>query len=378
MNRTPRIGILGGGQLARMSALAAYRLGFSVAILEKERNSPAGQLTHNEFIGSVDNDTILRKFSKSCDVVTLENEFVDYRRLLLIEKMGKPVLPGSGTIALIQDKLLQKTSLIGNNIPVADFLDVNSRGEYENIVHQLGTPFVLKSRKMGYDGHGNALVKSKKQFHDAFAKLSARHPLLVAEKFIHFKMELATMVVRTKKKIVVYPIVQTIQRNHICHLVIAPAAISKKMMRRAEEIAVEAVRSVRGMGIFGIEMFLTHDDEIIVNEMAPRPHNSGHYSIEGCVTSQFENHIRSVMQLPLGSAEMAQPYAVMVNLLGKRNGTADSGKSIKAFKDDTLHFHNYGKQDVRIGRKMGHITLIGDKLKPLLQRAKKIESQISF
>jgi 5-(carboxyamino)imidazole ribonucleotide synthase len=361
-----------------MSALAAYRLGFSVAILEKEQDSPAGQLTHHEFTGSVNDGALLRKFSKSCDVVTLENEFVDYRRLEFLEQRRIPVLPSSTTISLIQDKLLQKIILASNDIPVANFLEVNNRADYEQITRYLGSPFVLKSRKMGYDGYGNALISSKKQFEEAYTRLSARHPLLVAEMFIRFTMELAIMVVRTKKEIKTYPVVQTIQRNHICHTVIAPAPIGKKIIKNAEEIAVEAVRAVDGMGLFGVEMFLTHNEEILVNEMAPRPHNSGHYTIEGCATSQFENHIRAVMQLPLGSTKMVAPYAVMINLLGKRKTTLARNNYTNALQREDVHLHIYGKTESRPGRKMGHITLLGDTLQPLLRRAKTIESQIAL
>src|SRR5207237_9425449 len=163
-------------------------------------------------------------------------------------------------------------------------------------------------------------VKNDKNFESAFDKLVHRHSKLLAEEFIDFKMELAVMVCRTKKEIKVYPVAQTIQKNNICRTVIAPAQITSKLMKDAKGIAVECVKAVKGYGIFGIEMFLTSKNNILVNEMAPRAHNSGHYTIEGCYTSQFENHIRAVMNLPLGSSEMVQPFAVMINLLGKRNG----------------------------------------------------------
>jgi len=376
LRRNLTIGILGGGQLARMSSFQAKRLGFDIAILEKEKNSPAGQLTHNEFRGWVNDSDIMRKFAKESDIITLENEFVDYRRIEFLEKLGKKVLPSSVTISLIQDKLIQKETLKKNNIPVPMFLEVNHKSDCLDIQKKLEYPYVLKSRKMGYDGYGNAVVKNEKEFGKAFDKLVHRHSKLLAEEFIDFKMELAVMVARTGKEIKVYPVVQTIQKNHICHTVIAPAQISAKVMKDAKEIAVECVKAVKGFGIFGIEMFLTSRNNILVNEMAPRPHNSGHYTIEGCYTSQFENHIRSVMNLPLGSTEMVQPHAVMINLLGKRNGPGIVHNYNTALKNDKVHLHVYGKEYSRIGRKMGHVTVTGDNLKSILKIANETEKKI--
>ncbi len=375
MNKAKCIGILGGGQLARMSVFAAKRLGFDVAILEKEKNSPAGQLTHKEYIGWVQDDRLMRKFVNTSDIITLENEFVDYHRIEFLEALGKKVYPSPHTISLIQDKLVQKRTLAKNKIPVPKFIEVNHTGDYESISKELKLPFILKSRKMGYDGYGNALVKHKKDFNKAFDKLTHRHSKLLAEEFIDFKMELAIMVARTKKEIKVYPVVETIQKNHICHTVIAPAQINSKIVKLALEIAIESVTAVKGYGIFGIEMFLTSKGKILVNEMAPRPHNSGHYTIEGCYTSQFENHIRAVMNLPLGSTDMVKPYAVMINLLGKRNDSGIVRNYSRALSSDKVHLHIYGKQHSRIGRKMGHITVIGNDLKKILSTARKAERE---
>jgi 5-(carboxyamino)imidazole ribonucleotide synthase len=375
VNKRTRIGILGGGQLARMSAYQAYKMGFEIAILEKEKDSPAGQLTKHEFVGWVDNEEILKKFAESCDIITLENEFVDYRSLEFIEKLGKPVLPSSYTISLIQDKLIQKKSLAGKGIPVAKFLEVNSDSTYNNIAEKIGKKFILKSRTMGYDGYGNYKVEDENDFQEGLQKLSSRNSALLAEEFINFDKELAVMVVRTKKEIKVYPVVETIQKNHICHIVIAPADIKKKTAKIAEEIAVEAVKAVKGYGIFGVELFKAGKD-VIVNEMAPRPHNSGHYTIEACVTSQFENHIRAVLGLPLGSTEMVKPNAVMVNLLGKREGEGIIENYPMALKNENIHVHLYGKALSRIGRKMGHITILGNDAAEILKIAKKTEEKI--
>ncbi len=375
MNKSITVGILGGGQLARMSSYAARRLGFDVAILEKEKNSPAGQITKNEFIGLVSNHSLLKKFASGCDVVTLENEFVDYHHLEFLEKQKVKVFPSSKTVFLIQDKLIQKQTLEKKKIPVANFIEVKHKADFPRLKKLFGLPFILKSRKMGYDGYGNALIKNAASFEKEFDRLTHRHSKLLAEEFIHFKKELAVMVARTKREIKVYPVVETIQRNHICHTVIAPAKVSNKIHDRAKSIAVKCVEAVNGIGIFGIELFLSDDNDILVNEIAPRPHNSGHYTIEGCITSQFENHIRAVLNLPLGSVEMVKPFAVMINLLGKKNGGTLRNYST-ALNEPNVHLHVYGKHQSRIGRKMGHITIVGDDSKKILLQVLKKEKEI--
>jgi 5-(carboxyamino)imidazole ribonucleotide synthase len=374
--KTKTIGILGGGQLARMSAFQAYKLGFQVAILEKIKNSPAGQLTHNEFLGWVDDDQILKKFAKRSDVITLENEFINAERLKFIETLGKNVVPSSYTIRLIQDKFTQKRTLSKKGIPVPKFLEVESEDDYTKIAELLGKRFILKSRKMGYDGYGNADVNNDKRFRESFKRLTNRHAKLMAEEFVNFQKELAIMVVRTKNEIRTYPVVQTIQKNHILYTCIAPAQISKRKIKEAEEIGTECVKAVKGYGLFGIEMFLDARGKILVNEMAPRPHNSGHYTIEGNVTSQFENHIRAVLNLPLGSTELIKKYAVMINLLGKRDGGGVVQNYKESLSKDDLHLHIYGKEKSRIGRKMGHITIVGDNLNSILRKAKSMEKKI--
>ncbi len=376
MNTKIKIGILGGGQLARMSAHAAQRLGFELVILEKEKNSPAGQLTHHEFVGWVDDDNLMTEFAKASDIITLENEFVDSDRIKFLEDLGKKVFPSSKSIKLIQDKFIQKKTLSKKGIPVPKFLEVNEKTPYEKISTQFPEQFILKSRKMGYDGYGNALVKTEKEFNKAVESLSTRHAELMAEEFVKFSMELAVMVVRTKKEIRAYPVVQTIQENHICKIVIAPARISKKIKETATEIAIEAVKAVNGFGIFGVELFLTEENALLVNEMAPRPHNSGHYTIDACATSQFENHIRAVLELPLGSTEMIKPYAVMINILGQQNGPGIIQNYSEILKNEEVHLHLYGKEKSRKGRKMGHFTLLGNNLDSLFQQARLLETKI--
>ncbi len=370
------IGILGGGQLARMSTVAARRMGIDIAILDAEKDSPAGQLASSEFKGNDANKRVLKQFAAVCDVITLENEFIDYHILEFIESLGKKVYPSSFTISQIQDKLIQKQVLKKHGIPLPAFMEVNHKSDFSMIAEKLGLPFVLKSRKMGYDGYGNALVKNKKDFEAAFERLTHRHSKLLAEEFVNFKMELAVMTARTRKETMVYPVVETVQKDHICHTVSAPAKISAALTGKAKQIAVDSVKAVKGFGIYGIEFFLTRSGRLLVNEMAPRPHNSGHYTIEGCVTSQFENHVRAVLGLPLGSAEMVKPCAVMINLLGKTSGAGTIKNYSTALSDPDVHLHLYGKKNSRKGRKMGHVTITGDNAGRILAAAKKAEKKI--
>ncbi len=334
-------------------------------------------LTKKEFVGWVDDDELLRKFSESCDVVTLENEFIDWEKLALIESFGIPVIPSSLVIKRIQDKLIQKQTLAKYGIPVPAFVSVQENSGYWEIVEILGKKFVLKTRTMGYDGYGNATVSGDEDYSAKKQKLLARNPLLMAEEFIRFDKELAVMVVRTKKQILAYPVVETIQKEHICKYVIAPAEIKVKTAKAAREIAVEAVKAVNGYGLFGVELFLS-GDEVLLNEMAPRPHNSGHYTIEATITSQFENHIRCVVGLPLGDVRMITPTAVMMNLLGTKNGTGKIQPEEKVFSNPGTHIHLYGKSESRPGRKMGHITVTGNSAKTLYRKLKSLDKLLTI
>lgn len=372
------IGFLGGGQLAKMSALAAYRLGFKVAVFESKADSPAGIMTKLDFAGSLSDDQRLADFVSVCDIITLENEFIDPDRLRFIESLGKPVFPSPETIELIQDKLVQKETLKKGGLPVPDFVPVSENDTYSDISKLLGPDFILKSRKMGYDGYGNHFVRNEADMIEGMKKLTKRHASVMAEKVINFTKELAVMVAVNSHEVAVYPVVETIQEHHICKFVIAPAAIPQVIADKAARIASEAVRSVKGKGIFGVELFLTSDDEILVNEMAPRPHNSGHYTIEGCITSQFENHIRAILELPLGNTWLVKPCSIMVNTLGKHDGEGMIFNLSEILFNPDAHLHFYGKTTSRKGRKMGHITMNGDDPAKILKELTLLEKKIKI
>jgi len=363
-----KLGILGGGQLARMIIEENSRYGFEFHILSKEHCSPSGQLTPHEIVGDWNDKNIVKNFADKCDILTLENEFIDFNILELLEKSGKVILPGSNIIRLIQDKLYQKNTLSEAGIPVAEYCEVNSADEVKRFAEEYGYPVILKSRTMGYDGKGNYKVSNESEIELACDVLLKRGKLM-CEKFVSFEKEIAVQAVRSSNgEMKVYPVVETIQENHICKYVIASGGRFSEHNKTVNEICEKILASMSYAGVMGIEMFLCVN-EILVNELAPRVHNSGHYTIEGCSTSQFENHIRAILGLPLGNSEMKVPSAVMINILGERNGPADIKGMERTLACTDTYLHLYGKRETRIGRKMGHITVVGNDVDTLMKKA---------
>jgi 5-(carboxyamino)imidazole ribonucleotide synthase len=365
------LGLLGGGQLAKMTAQEAYKMGLRVAVIEHGADSPAGMMTKKEFPGGWKNPEDLEAFIQASDIITLENEFIDPDILDVIAER-RLVFPTPDTMRLVQDKFIQKQTFAAVGVPTPHFAEITSKQDLVDFGQKHGYPFVAKTRKFGYDGYGNATIKRETEIDMVWRRfMEGEDPRpLLAESFVTFTKELAVMVARNKRgEIAVYPCVQTIQQGHICVTVLAPAPIEPELQKRAQEIAVACVETINGVGVFGIEMFLTTDDQIVFNEIAPRPHNSGHYTIEACHTSQFENCIRAVTNLPLGSADMRVPAACMINLLGERTGSGIPDSVIEMLKVDDVALHLYGKKDVRMGRKMGHLTATGATVDEAFQRA---------
>ena len=373
--KTAVLGILGGGQLAKMLSLAAYRMGLNVAIIDKEKSTPAGDMTQYEFSHGWENRDDLDKFIQICDFATLENEFIDPEIIRYVESQI-PVYPSSASIAAIEDKFVQKTTFENAGLPVPKFAAVDNVESAIAFGKKFGFPFLLKTRLLGYDGYGNFTVNNEGEVSVAFDKFAGKP--LMAEEFIPFKKELAVMVTRgAEGEEAVYPCVETIQQNHICHTVIAPAPIEEAIRHQAQYVATRCVKSINGIGIFGVELFLTRNNRILINEIAPRPHNSGHYTIEACITSQYENCIRSILKLPLGSTEMVRPAAVMINLLGGRSeGPGTPADITGILKYPMAKLHLYNKKSCRKGRKMGHITVLGDNTEETLAYARDAANSI--
>ena len=370
-----KLGILGAGQLARMSALQAYRFGLQVAVYTGSSSptpsEPTSFVTPLSVDGAFDDIPSLTAFARSCNLITLENEFIDASILEQVQAdSGTPIYPSPSTFALIGDKKSEKECFERAGIPVSPWALLPDADQARQFGETHDYPFVIKSSKGGYDGYGNATVHNADQAAEAWARLGGSAGRdVIAEAFVSFRMELAVQVARNHTGTVVYPCCESIQEGHICKTIIAPARIRPELRKQAEEMAIAAVEAIDGIGLFAFEFFLTQDDRIILNESAPRPHNSGHYTIEGSVSSQFENHIRAVLGLPLGSTELRRNAAVMVNLLGKRNHPAVAEQIEAILRSKDAHLHLYGKLQSKLGRKMGHITVLGDDVDQTVARA---------
>ncbi len=362
-----RVGILGGGQLARMTVAAAIGLGLDVAIFEREADSPAGRLTTREVVGAWESPEARARFAAVCDIITLESEFVDPAILAAFEAGGIPVRPGAATLALVGDKLRQKETFAAHDLPLAPFRAVATPDDVRRAGADWGWPIVLKARRLSYDGYGNATVRGPEELEGAWVRLGAPDRALYAEAWVPFRRELAVMVARAVGgAIATYPVVETVQaaEGHICRVVRAPAAVAAATATAATAIARRAVEAVGAVGVVGVELFEREDGTIVLNEIAPRPHNSGHYTIEGCVASQFENHLRAILDLALGATALVAPAAVMVNILGERDApVAATPRGLpEALAVPGAHLHLYGKRRSRPGRKMGHVTALGPDL----------------
>jgi len=375
----PTIGIIGGGQLAKMLGQAASQLGLQTFALSEQLNCPAASAVTQIIQGSADDLASLQQLAEASDIVTLENEFVDANLLENLEKAGHAVAPGSATMRVVQDKFLQKTALKAAGLPAPEFIDVPDLNALDAAIRLLGLPLVLKKRRNGYDGKGNATIRTEADARMAWELLNGDENALFAEAFCPFTQELAIMITRGPQHgAVAYPVVETVQHHHICRVVKAPAAVSGEVAERVSELARRAIDAVHGIGTFGVELFRTADDKILINELAPRVHNSGHYTIEACAASQFENHLRAILGWPLGSPAMRLPAAVMINLLGHGKGSGAPVGIQEALGLAGAHVHIYGKSTSAPLRKMGHLTMLGASMEDTLQRAQQAADKIRF
>ncbi len=363
--------------MGRMLTEAAIKLGFKVIVVNPSPNSPAAQVGAKEIVGDLYNETALKSLAKNTDFITVEIEHLNASVLEELARAGKKINPAPATIRLIQDKLAQKQFLQEVGLPVADFVEITDTASAEKALNDFGGKMLIKMRHGAYDGRGNEVVSNPEELKRALKAFAGKQ--LYAEKFVPFKKELAVMVARGMNgQTAIYPVVETIQERNICTTVMAPADISPAAAEKARQVAIDVANHLEGAGVFGIEMFLTEDDRILINEIAPRVHNSGHYTIEACRTSQFEQHIRAVTGLPLGPTDMIVPAAVMINILGEHDGETKPEGIDKAAKDPHTKVHLYGKSPTKIDRKMGHITATGQTVEEALERAQKARGAISI
>jgi len=375
------LGILGGGQLGRMTLQAASALGIEVVIGERFADSPAARLTAQSvvFARGWDDADALDRFAALAPVVTLENEFVDAAVLEALEHRGARVLPTPASVRVVQDKFLQKQALASAELPVPRFAAIADPADLVRAGAELGWPLMLKARRDGYDGRGNVVVHAASEADVACAGLGWPARTLFAEAFTEFDRELAVLIVRGGDgRIAEYPVVETRQdpHLHICREVLAPAEVPPDVGHRAAAIARNAVEAVGGVGAFGVELFLLGDGQVCINELAPRPHNSAHYTIEACWTSQFDNHVRAVVGLPLGDPGLRAPAAAMVNLLGAGTGPIRDADLGLALAEPHTYVHLYGKTENRPGRKMGHLTALGQSVDEAMRTARAAASRI--
>ncbi len=360
----PRFGIIGGGQLAKMTGMAALQLGCDLFILDRNDYGPAFQLSAESLVGDWDDPQNLIRLASRVHVVSIENEFVSADALQVLEDKGYRVRPGSQSVRLIQDKLVQKETLHKAGLRVPRFAGVQEPQDILKLAGTLNWPVVLKARRNAYDGKGNVTIRTAAEVNEAWQRLDGARRGLYVEEFCDYAKELAVTVVRNDAgQVAEYPVVETIQQNHICRIVRAPAPIAAEVASRARDVARQAIEVMGGVGVFCVELFVTAHGAVLINEIAPRVHNSGHYTIEACVCSQFENHVRAVLGWPLGSTSMRAPAAVMVNLLGEGNGDGTPEGLQHALAIKGAHIHIYGKTSSGIGRKMGHVTAMGNNLK---------------
>ncbi|KAJ5504162.1 phosphoribosylaminoimidazole carboxylase [Penicillium fimorum] len=361
MWNSPKVGILGGGQLGRMLVESANRLNIQANVLDVD-NSPAKQISSHDghVTGSFKEPDAVRKLAETCDVITAEIEHVDTYALEEVASKVR-VEPSWQAIRTIQNKFNQKEHLRKYGIPMADHRELvnNTPEELAQIGEQLGYPMMLKSKTMAYDGRGNFRVNSKEDIPAALEALKDRP--LYSEKWAYFKMELAVMVIKTKDDVLSYPTVETVQEDSICKLVYAPARnVSDAINQQAQALARKAVAAFEGKGAFGVEMFLLEDNSLMLCELASRIHNSGHWTIEGCALSQFDSHIRAILDLPIPpkSLELLQP-SIMLNIIGGATPDSHLQATQAALSIPNASIHLYSKGAAKPGRKMGHVTVTG-------------------
>jgi 5-(carboxyamino)imidazole ribonucleotide synthase len=377
----PVLGVVGGGQLGRMLGEAAGPLGVEVVVSDPTPDCPAAPVVRDQVVGDFDDERAIRELAERADYLTFEIELADPDAMERVsEATGTPVHPDPETLRLIQDKLVQKRRLREAGVPVPEFRAVDSEAELREALDELGYPAMLKAREGGYDGRGNAPVESPDDVAEAFEAIDG--PAMV-EAFVDFERELAVMGCLGDGERDTFPVTETVHREEILRETVSPARAPETVRERAREVARDVLGVMEGRGVYGVELFERGDGEVLLNEIAPRPHNSGHWTIEGCHTSQFEQHVRAVTGRPLGTTERRVPTA-SANILGDVEGRQSA--TLRGVDDalarERLALHWYGKREVYRLRKMGHVTLPGSGENqdptPLLEAVRTVRDGLTF
>ncbi len=364
------IGILGGGQLGRMLAIAGRNMGYRFVTLDPTEDAPCGQVADEQIVAAYHDASAARLLAKKSDVITYEFENVDatVADMLMVESY---VPQGSKLLYTTQHRIREKRAIEAAGVKVAPYREISTVQQLEEAVELFGTPCVLKTATGGYDGKGQWVIRSEAEIPEAFDTLNRSGAELVLEKFVRFNKELSVIAARSPSgEVRVFPPAENIHIDNILHLSIVPARISREIMEQAERMASRIVSSMKAVGLLAIELFLTEDGELFVNELAPRPHNSGHYTMEACTVSQFEQHIRAICNLPLAEPKLLSPV-VMVNILGEHvepllQWFAADGEAELRQLGIAARIHLYGKKEAKHKRKMGHINLLTDDVEKAL------------
>lgn len=348
------LGMLGGGQLGRMFAFRAHEMGYRVVVLEPDPRSPAGAVADVHILASYDNEAALRELASKVAVVTTEFENVPAPTLALLETLTR-VTPPPAAVAVAQDRIAEKTHLQNAGFPVAAFAPVGTAAEARDAARSLGGASILKTARLGYDGKGQALVSTPDDAAEAYSALGG--VLCVLEEKLTLERELSVVLGRgTDGDSAVFPVGENVHRGGVLHSTMVPAGIDQALADEARGLAQRVAESLAYVGVLGVELFVANGGQLYVNEIAPRPHNSGHYTIDACATDQFEQQVRAACRLPLGDTRLISPVA-MINLLGDLWADGEPAWD-RALAEPGLRLHLYGKTEPRPGRKMGHLTVL--------------------
>ena len=349
-----RLGIIGGGQLGMMITEAAKNLSEHISeiiVLDPTENCPAAQAGAKQIVGDFKDELAILKLAERSDIITYE---IESGNTDVLSKLKAEIEPSPSTLSIIQDKLSQKTFLSENELPISQFYEITYLDNLREKINELGLPVLLKSRRDAYDGRGNFKITSPDEVEKAYQYFDGKS--LMVEKFVNFKMEVSVIAARnTKGDIATYPLVENIHENNILKMTIAPARVSDNVIKDAGKIAKKTMEVLKGAGVFGIEMFIDQDDKILINEIAPRVHNSGHHTLQSCKTSQFEQHLRAILGLELGSTDLVHK-TVMCNILGP-DGFEGKYKPVQLEKDG-VYLKMYRKDVSKPQRKLGHFNVV--------------------
>jgi len=378
---TKILGIIGGGQLGMMLTEAAKKMSehiSDVIVLDPTKNCPASKVGARQIVGDFKDKNAIVELSLQSDIITYEIESGDSEVLESINS-GMTINPAPSTLRIIQDKYMQKKFLRENGLPVPDFVEINSFDDAKEKIKSFGYPVMLKARRDAYDGRGNFRIENPEEITHAYEQFSGRPMML--EKVVDFQMEVSVIAARnTNGQIAIYPLVENIHEENILKLTIAPARVNKKISEEAENIAKKTMEVFHGAGVFGIEMFVTKDDQVLINEIAPRVHNSGHHTLQSSSTSQFEQHLRAILGLELGNTDLLH-HTVMCNILGPQ-GFQGKYKPLTIEQNNGVYVKMYQKDEVKPQRKMGHFNVVDVKdtkdTNMLLKKVEEVKSLIKF